>query len=129
MRLAALAVSLVCLVLLAPADRPVRFIHPKRTFVTGAPGGVDIPVQTLVVRHPDNRAFRLTWDGEQCGGASAASLDGDYARAFQPLEPMPVRVGYGVCGFRAEVFGPGGSLRASAHLDVHVCGDGTACQP
>lgn len=105
----------------------IRFVHPKRTIVLAGPGGVDIPVQTLIRRHELNRVFRLEWGGEACGGSSTKELDGDAASALQPIEPLKVRVYSGTCTFAAAVFGPGGKLRAIQRLEVRVCGGMESC--
>jgi hypothetical protein len=105
----------------------IRFVHPKRTLILGGLGGVDVPVQTLVARDPENRFFRLQWDGERCGGSSTKELDGENSPALQPIEPLKVRMGAGICSFAAAVYGPGGKLRALARLEVKVCGGEESC--
>lgn len=112
---------------LSDGHDPIRFVHPKRAVILAGPGGTDIPVQTLIPRHPDNRAFRLEWDGETCGGATTRSLDGDGSPALQPIERLLVRAGQGTCTFVAAVFGPGGKVLARSRLEVRVCGSTEDC--
>lgn len=119
--------AVVCLALTDGHD-PVRFVHPRARIVLASPAGVDIPVQTYVTPHPDNRSVTIAWDGEACGGSSSGELDGEYARALYPLEPLKVRLYQGECLFVAVVYGAAGKLRARRELPVKVCGGGdTPC--
>lgn len=120
----ALALSLTAL---TEGHDPIRFVHPKRRIVLAGPGGVEVPVQTFVVPDARNRFWRLEWAGERCGGGSTKELLGEDDRALQPIEPIKVRLGYGICAFVAGVYGPGGTLRARATLEVRVCGGDEAC--
>lgn len=126
MRVLVLTAAL-CLTALSNGHQPVRFVHPKRTIVLAGPGGTDVLAQAFVVRDPANRAFRLEWTGEACGGATSKELDGEYASALQPIQPIRVRVGTGVCSFAAAVFGAGGKVRAIARLELRVCGGEESC--
>jgi len=117
-----LAAPVLLAILGLRADAPrITFLHPKRTVVLATPHGVEIPVQARVPRDPDNRAFRLTWDGDSCQGEWSHTLDGEDESILHPIEPIRVRLFAGVCTFRAAVYGPGDTLRDAALLDVRVC--------
>lgn len=122
-----LLTGVLCLVGLSDGHNGVRFVHPKRTIVLAGPGGADVLAQAFVVRDPRNRFFRLEWNGEACGGATAKELDGELASALQPIQPIRVRVGAGVCHFAAAVFEASGKVRAIARLELRVCGGEESC--
>lgn len=106
---------------------PIRFVHPKRTVLVAGPGGTEIPVQTLIQRSDQNRAFRLEWGGEFCGGSTTRELDGEGSSGLQPIEPLKVRIGGGVCVFAAAVYGPSGQILARTQIEVRVCGAADEC--
>lgn len=99
----------------------VAFIQPRSLFAIAAYGGIEIPVQARVERHADNRAFRLAWDGDGCGGASWRQLEGEDASALQPNDtPVLVLASAGRCVFVAEVYAANRKLRGRAQIEVDV---------
>lgn len=100
------------------APAPVMFVQPRVPIVLAPPTGTVIPVQLRIERHPDNRAYAITW----CDGSSAHTLDGADDAAIQPMRPLNVRVAPGDCAFTATVFGAGGKSRATTSFVMHVCG-------
>lgn len=122
-----LLTAALCALGLSDGHDPIRFVHPKRTIVLAGPSGTDVLAQAFVVRDPRNRFFRLQWDGARCGGATTKELDGEFSSALQPIQPIRVRVGTGVCSFAAAVYGAGGQLRGIARLELRVCGGEESC--
>ena len=120
---------LLSMVLAAPAlpTETITFIQPRSRFALAGPRGIEIPVQTRTGRHPDNRAFRLSWDGEGCGGVWAKSMDGDDEAGVQPEQPINVLVSAGTCTFTAALYGSGQKIRALGKFEMHVCGGVDEC--
>ena len=115
-----LFVGVVCLMATA-SEPPIKFLHPKSRLILLGAKSVEIPVQLWIKRHPENRSYRITWDGEHCGGSSARTLDGDQDSQIHPpqWDQVKVRVtGIGTCTVWASVYGSGGKIRASASLDI-----------
>jgi hypothetical protein len=123
-RRAVLALALGVVALTEPPA--VKFVQPRSWVAIAGPRGVDIPVQAWVERHVDNRAFRLTITGRQ-SHAWAKTLDGEYEARTIPIAPLSFRLLEGDNEVRADVYGPGGELRASAVRVFKVCGGLEEC--
>lgn len=121
---------LLSLVIAAPAaPETITFIQPRSRFAISGIQGIQIPVQTRTGRHPDNRAFRLSWTGDSCEGVWAKSMDGDDEAGVQPEQPINVLVSAGTCVFTAAMYGTDQKIRAIGTFEMRVCGgaDDDAC--
>lgn len=117
MRTACLALALCSVALSGPR---LRFLQPSKLYYIGGMRGAEFGVQVWIPRHADNRAYRVEWFGDSCGGAMAGELDGADAGAVQPTEPVKVKAGTGLCAFSARVFDAKGKTRQAADLVVDV---------